>query len=182
MGIKIYFISGIYGVGKTTLIQTMSKTYFYESFSASDIISNCNGENYEFNKQVTNKYLNQDILVNVVNNKLLPNAKNNILLAGHFCIIGNTAPIGIEKLPMYVYENLNINKIVVLTANPHRILQNLAKRNKQTHYDEKFISLFQDTEVKFATTIAKKLGVDCLVYNMQYNNNDIINIRNFLER
>ena len=129
---KIYFISGIYGVGKTTLIKTMSKIYLYESFSASDIISNYNGENYKINKQVSNKYLNQDILINVVNNEILPNAKNNILLAGHFCIIGNTAPIGIEKLPVHVYENLNINKIVVLTANPSRILQNLAKRNKQS--------------------------------------------------
>ena len=77
---KIYFISGTYGVGKTTLIQTMSKIYFYESFSASDIISHYNGENYEFNKQVTDKHLNQDILINVVNNEILPNAKNKILL------------------------------------------------------------------------------------------------------
>ena len=78
------FVAGIYGVGKSTLCDTLSKELKIPAYSAGDLISSVNGERYGANKAVTDKISNQVILSMQVQ-KLLE-VTPQILLAGHFCI------------------------------------------------------------------------------------------------
>ena len=78
------FIAGTYGVGKSTLCDSLSKKLDIPAFSSGDLISNVNGEKYGANKFVKNKSANQDILE--VEVKKLLKQFPKILLAGHFCI------------------------------------------------------------------------------------------------
>lgn len=55
------FVAGSYGVGKSTLCNALSNTLTIPAYSASDLISNVNGEQYGANKAVKNKDANQDI-------------------------------------------------------------------------------------------------------------------------
>lgn len=78
------FIAGSYGVGKSTLCDNLSRVSGVPAYSAGDLISCINGEQYGANKVVQDKEANQDILVIEVGKKL--DHYPTILLAGHFCI------------------------------------------------------------------------------------------------
>ena len=60
------FISGAYGVGKSGLCGSLSSMLNIPAFSASDLISNVNGEKYGANKIVQNVEDNQNILIMAV--------------------------------------------------------------------------------------------------------------------
>ena len=82
MSKKIIFIAGSYGVGKTTLCNQISKVMKIPSYSASDLISKQNNEQYGENKYVMDSKANQDILVNQVS-KIQDNV---FIVNGHFCL------------------------------------------------------------------------------------------------
>lgn len=64
------FIAGSYGVGKSTLCDNLSRVSGVPAYSAGDLISCINGEQYGANKVVQDKEANQDILVIEVGKKL----------------------------------------------------------------------------------------------------------------
>lgn len=63
---KTIFVAGVYGVGKDYLCNKISEITRVKKFSASQLISNINKENYERNKDVKNKAKNQIILIKEV--------------------------------------------------------------------------------------------------------------------
>ena len=62
----VIFVAGVYGVGKSTLCEKLSKELSIPFYSASDLISKVNGESYGTNKVVKDKSQNQDILADVI--------------------------------------------------------------------------------------------------------------------
>lgn len=80
----LYFIAGVYGVGKSTLCEKISTILDIPFYSSGDLISNVNSETYGANKTVKDKAQNQNILVSAVNQSYL--RYPTMLLAGHFCI------------------------------------------------------------------------------------------------
>ena len=80
----VFFIAGVYGVGKSTLCEKLSKKLRIPFYSSGDLISKDNGELYGANKVVKDKNKNQNILADAVRQIFL--AYPSILLAGHFCI------------------------------------------------------------------------------------------------
>ena len=105
------FVAGIYGVGKSTLCDTLSKELKIPAYSAGDLISSVNGERYGANKAVTDKISNQVILSMQVQ-KLLE-VTPQILLAGHFCIFDKNN--GVDYLPEIIFLDLNIERIAQWT-------------------------------------------------------------------
>ena len=63
----VLFAAGVYGVGKSTLCAELSRVLSLPAFSAGDLISAVNGEQYGANKVVSDKNANQDILIEAVN-------------------------------------------------------------------------------------------------------------------
>ena len=70
-----FFVAGVYGVGKSTLCEQLSVDLNIPSFSAGDLISQVNGEQYGANKAVSDKSENQDILSVEVQQLLLKHSK-----------------------------------------------------------------------------------------------------------
>ena len=81
----VLFVTGVYGVGKSTLCAELSRALSMPAFSAGDLISAVNGEQYGANKVVSDKNANQDILIEAVNR--MTETQGPIILAGHFCIL-----------------------------------------------------------------------------------------------
>ena len=104
------FIAGIYGVGKSTLCDNLSKMLGIPAYSAGDLISSVNGEHYGANKAVTDKISNQAILALQVQELL--KVTPQILLAGHFCIFDKDN--NIDYLPENVFSDLEIEKMLLL--------------------------------------------------------------------
>ena len=123
------FIAGVYGTGKSTMCSTLSKRLLIPAFSAGDLISAINGEQYGANKAVSDKNNNQILLAERVRQLTQENQK--IILAGHFCIF--SADNDVEVLPESVYPALNISRIILLEADIQTIISNLRRRDGKNY-------------------------------------------------
>lgn len=172
----VYFIAGVYGVGKTTLCDFLSEKLNCPSFSASDLISKKTNEKYGANKSVTDKENNQNVLINAVN-EILDNYPQ-IILAGHFCIFNKENQV--EKLPEFVYKALHIKKIVLLEADINTIRDRLNERDHK-EYTLESIQQLRYEEKQMAAVTAQLIGCPLLIHQMSFSESDIENISGFLQ-
>ena len=93
-----------------------------------------------------------------------------ILLAGHFCILGNNGQV--EQLPEHTYSKIQLSAIILLEAGPEIIMQNLSRRDGK-EYSIQQIEEFLNTERNCAEHIAKNLNIPLFVHNMKFSNEDI---------
>lgn len=173
---KTIFVAGVYGVGKDYLCDIISEMTGIKKFSASQLISNINKENYEGNKDVIDKNKNQTILREEVH-KLLQKY-NTIFLTGHMCILNKN--MSIEELPQEVYGDLEITGMVLLKNKPDVIVQNLMKRDKK-EYNVKLIDEFQRKEEELFIKTAKIIKAKSLIIDLLYDNSDLERFQKFLE-
>lgn len=162
------FVAGVYGVGKSTLCQQLSDNLKIPAFSASDLISSVNGEQYGANKAVSDKIGNQDILALEVDKQLKMYSK--ILLTGHFCIFNYKN--GVDCLPENIYEKLNIRSILLIEADTEKILKNLSVRD-QRNYSHNQISKLQKTEKIIAQRVASRIGCNFYIHSMLFDGTDL---------
>ena len=173
---KTIFVAGVYGVGKDYLCDKIFEMIGIKKFSASQLISNINKENYEKNKDVKDKNKNQIILREEVY-KLLQKY-NTIILTGHMCILNKN--MSIEVLPQDVYDNLEITSMVLLKNKPNVIVQNLMKRDGKV-YNEKLMDEFQRKEEELFIKTAKAIHAKILIIDLLYDNSDLERFQKFLE-
>ena len=162
------FVAGSYGVGKSTLCDKLSKALGLPTYSAGDLISSINGEQYGANKAVQNKETNQDILAIEVSKKLAQHP--TILLAGHFCIFDRLN--GVDKLPRSVFTKLVLDQILLLEADPYRILSNLSIRDKK-EYQFEHIQLLLSAERQMAQEVAKQCSCCLHIHQMSFDDSDL---------
>ena len=162
------FVAGSYGVGKSTLCEKLSHKMAIPFYSAGDIKSKVNGETYGANKVVSDKAVNQDILSNEIKKilKIYP----NILLAGHFCIFNKSNQV--EYLPATVFSNLYIETILLLEADPERIVRNLSTRDGKEYTVQEIQELIA-AENAYAHKIAEGNSCPLLVYDMKFSESDV---------
>lgn len=164
----IFFIAGVYGVGKSTLCSKLKDYLKIPSFSAGDLISEVNGELYGKNKVVSDKNANQSILIHAVKNKLLQTP--TILLAGHFCIFN--AMNEVVLLPEFVYKEMPLLKIILLEAEPNRIFENIQNRDNKAYSKESLNELIEK-ERKQAIKISSDLNIPLTIHHMKFDKTDI---------
>jgi len=172
---QVFFVSGVYGVGKTTICSKLSEKTGIPSYSASDLISEKNNEQYGTQKSVKDKEENQQMLLNAV--KALPFVDNQILLSGHFCIFGRNQEV--EPLPDFVFTSLGITKIILLTAELSLILERLYKRDNVSYMPKSIGNLLCQEKLS-ANRFADILKCSLYIHRMQFNGNDVDNLTDFL--
>lgn len=171
------FVAGVYGVGKSTLCDQLSHALQIPYFSASDLISKVNGEQYGSNKTVTDKYSNQDILVMETQRELQKSPR--ILLAGHFCIF--TKENRVDRLPDSVFSRLSIKRLLLLDADTETIISNLSSRDKRQYTYQQILEL-QHAELTAANEIAKQIDCDLHIHTMRFDGTDHYECLSFLEK
>lgn len=162
------FVAGVYGVGKSTLCDSLARILDIPSYSAGDLISQVNGEIYGANKAVQNKYSNQEILAIAVDEKLKQSP--TILLAGHFCIFDKHNRV--DRLPSDIFNKLHIQHILLLESDANRIIQNLNRRDGK-HYTVQQILALLTEERNTAEEVAVTNGYPLSVHRMMFNETDI---------
>ena len=172
----VIFLSGVYGVGKSTLATEISKSLNIPHYSASDLITQRNGEKYGANKIVKDKAQNQQILIDNVKQLLLHNER--FILDGHFCIFNRQKEV--EKLPEFVFKKILIEQIILLKAELDNVKDNLAKRDS-SEYTVKQLTILQRQELRYAKTIAKELRVPIVIHTMEYNGEDFDKVLNLIQ-
>ncbi len=161
------FIAGVYGVGKSTLCHELTYHSNIPSYSAGDIISAVNGEKYGSNKIVANKNKNQSILSTEV--KKLLQVNPTIILAGHFCIFNKQGQV--DCLPEDIFFELDIEKILLLTAGIERICENLYQRDGINYSKDQIVNL-QNTEQSLAEKTSVILECPLYIHEMKFNSSD----------
>lgn len=169
------FIAGMYGTGKSTMCSALSKRLHIPTFSAGDLISEINGEQYGANKVVSDKNNNQAILVERI--RKLNRENGQIILAGHFCIFN--AENGVEILPESIYAELRIIRIVLLEADIQTVIANLHHRDEKV-YSEQSVSALMKKELEQSERIAKKLNCPLNIYKTTFTDRDSKNVASWL--
>lgn len=161
------FVSGTYGVGKTTLCSKLTNYLGLPHFSASQIIGH-----HDITKEVEDARLNQKLLVEGVFelNKKYP----SIILDGHFCIVENNQII---RLPLHTFDELQIQKVLILIDEPNSISSRLTIRGGQQFNVETILEL-QDAELEQANKYYSKYGASLMIINAKQI--DIGEIKNFI--
>lgn len=162
------FIAGVYVTGKSTMCSALSKELHIPAFSASDLISSFNGEQYGANKTVSDKNNNQLLLSKRVHQ--LSKEHGNIILAGHFCIFDSNDEVDI--LPESVFPTLNISQIILLESDVQKIISNLRHRDGRV-YSETSISILVKKEQEQSKHIAKRLNCLLSIYQMTFTDQDV---------
>lgn len=163
------FVAGVYGVGKSTLCNQLSEALHIPFFSAGDLISKINGEQYGANKAVGDKYNNQDILAIEVHRQLKNNPR--IILAGHFCIF--TKDNQVDHLPEDVFQGLEITGILLLEATTEKLLSNLSSRDKRKYTYQQILAI-QQAEQAVAKKIAAQIDCELLTHSMKFDGTDFV--------
>ncbi len=161
------FIAGVYGAGKSTMCSALSAKLHIPAFSAGDLISAINGEQYGANKAVTDKDNNQVLLAERV--RELNHENGQIILAGHFCIFN--ADNGVEVLPESIYSALDVARIVLLESDVQTIIEHLRCRDGKD-YLEKSVSELIEKEREQSERISKQLKCPLDIYKMTFTDRD----------
>lgn len=167
----IIFFAGIYGVGKSTLSSKISKTILLPEYSASELISMSNNEEYGKNKFVSDVKKNQVILAE--NSKKILQEKGDFLMSGHFCIFNSDYSINI--LPTTFFDETQIKTIILLIADIDRIIQNLNTRDSIS-YKKSDLTILQEEEIKQARKISELRKIPLHIYKMEFSDNDASNV------
>lgn len=167
----IIFFAGIYGVGKSTLSSKISKTILLPEYSASELISMSNNEEYGKNKFVSDVKKNQVILAE--NSKKILQEKGDFLMSGHFCIFNSDYSINI--LPTTFFDQTQIKTIILLIADIDRIIQNLNTRDSIS-YKKSDLTILQEEEIKQARKISELRKIPLHIYKMEFSDNDASNV------
>ncbi|WP_233959234.1 ATP-binding protein [Pectobacterium versatile] len=136
----IVMVAGVYGVGKSTVSNKLSKDFNIKFYSASDLIKTEKGySNWDKDKKTDQVKNNQEYLIAAINKM----SGYDFLLDGHFCLINKDG--NIENIDIFTIKQLDIDAVLLLKEEPGIISRRLFDRDK-IFWDERFISKMQENE------------------------------------
>lgn len=164
---SVYFVSGVYGVGKSTLCNKLRQATGLPAFSAGDLISEINGETYGRNKAVKDIENNQDILLLAVETKL--QVCPEMILAGHFCIVNKNNKV--ETLPDYIFNKIHLRQIILLEADVLQVAKNIYSRDQQVYPIQTLAQLIACERMQ-AQRVSQTLRIPLTIHHMHYDHSD----------
>jgi adenylate kinase len=172
---NLIFITGVHGVGKTTLSKKIATKFNLLYLNAGEIIRDGKKVKAQNKSKVVSNIKDNQIL-------LLEGLKKYtghqwLLLDGHLTLINKMYEV--EKIDAGFIHKIDPKGIILLTNKPAQILKNLKKRDSKD-YDIKLIANQQDLEIGYAQQLAGQLKIGLLTVN-GYNEPEIFkNLKGFL--
>lgn len=153
---KVIFVSGVHGVGKTSMCENYQTNEMFTCQSAGNLIRAAKAKsNIAKNKDVKNIDDNQQLLIKAVSN--IKNSGKLLLLDGHFAIWNSEhLPTAIETK---VFIDLGIDSIITIHDEPHLIAERIRTRDESSSITESEIDALQKIEIEQANKIANTLGI-----------------------
>lgn len=151
----MYFVAGTHGVGKTIYCKIIQKMMDIPHFTASEVIRSVKEEGFDKQKRVGNIDANQQILLHGLKN--IEHRYKNYILDGHICLINTEKKI--VPIDLEVFKEMNMEKLVIVVADPKIIAQRLKQRDHVT-WDIQLIKQLQVAEIAYGRRIASALKID----------------------
>lgn len=146
-------VCGVHGVGKTAYCEQLSKQLKIPAYSASQLISMCMART-DVDKRVMDIGRNQQILLEEV--QKLRQVQEDMILDGHLCLFNQSGAI--ERIPVEIFQTLQVQRIDVIVDQPRRIAKRLQQRD-QSVWPVSRISAFQQEEVRYARELSRALHI-----------------------
>ncbi|MBB4635218.1 ATP-binding protein [Longimicrobium terrae] len=156
---RLYFVGGIHGSGKTTLCRNLAAKLRAPHHSAGELIR-LGGESQEVrDKTVRDVKKNQTLLLSALND--LRNAGTaTVILDGHYTVVDSTGaicPVEIE-----VFHALNPSSLVLVDSEPELVVKRLRERDNRD-YSLTFVEHHAREEKAHAETISRTLQIPLLL-------------------
>lgn len=146
------FLSGVHGVGKSSLCVKIHERTGIPFYTASELIRDFKSDSLNKSKFTRNIDDNQHVLIKCI--EQIPERK--FILDGHICLLNENQQIC--KIDKSFIQILNPSLILIKTSMPNEIQKRLVKRDCQC-YDVEFITQFQNTELNYAREMADSLDI-----------------------
>src|SRR5260221_321590 len=114
----LYFFGGIFGSGKSTLCQTLSRLLPGTHLKASELIGYVPNQSDPTGKSVREVLENQERLVSVLAD--LCTASANVLLDGHFCLLDEKSAI--VRIPVNFFKRIHPTALVLVESGADEVL------------------------------------------------------------
>ncbi len=165
---KLVFISGVHGVGKSTLCGKINDALYIKVKSCSDIIKD-NSVYIENSKVVDKAEANQNALIF----GLTEFRNNPLLLDGHFCLIGQNEEI--IELDFKIFDQISPTLIINITASAKVIYRRMMERDGST-FPLSLIDDLQIQETKNSHEFGKLRGIPVVNYESGSDVSKLVNI------
>jgi adenylate kinase len=154
---KVVFVGGIHGVGKSTLCERVAAANDFVHVTASAIIRDAGLKTrLPKEKMVRDVVANQALLLGGFLKLRSTCTSKGILLDGHFAL---TTHEGVsERVPIDVFGALQVSSLICLQDSPGAIASRLNMRDGSTG-GEDFLSEFQRLELNHAAEVSRELGL-----------------------
>lgn len=154
------FLSGIHGVGKSTLATELEKKIDIKTFSVSDLIRKA-GNNINATDKNTEKIShNQAAWKNELSKLNIDGAM--LLLDGHFCLLDKDR--NIVTLPFTTFKNTRMSKIICIKNDPQIIKERLLERDN-SEYPLALLEEFQNCELQQAMSYSHENNISLFIYD-----------------
>lgn len=164
---KIYFIGGIHGTGKTSICQLLSKRYNIPNYSSGILIN----KGKQIYKQVDKINDNQEILIKEI--ERLSDYHNNIILDGHYTLLDENN--NIQYISDELFGNLNIKQMILLKCNVD-IIYNRLKERDNIDYDKNILLKLQKAEENYYNNLCNKFNFQHKIYDTSTDISHLISI------
>lgn len=163
------FLSGIHGVGKTTLIKRLEQDLKITCYSSSLLIENELKNKMPIDKKVSDIKYNQLILEKAIDK--LYKTGNIFILEGHLCLLDNDGKV--VRIPKKTFYNLHLDMIIVIIDDIEKISKrNLGKSELLSNIE--FICEFQKQEIDYAKFLGEFLQIQIMIIQNSESGYEII--------
>lgn len=176
---SLTFVTGIYGVGKSTLCRQLASETSVQYLKASTLIFDQLNQAQPSNKRVSSvSHLDSNQQALIVALSTIKSTED-ILLEGHSCLLDQNNIV--HRIPLDVFRAINVTRIILVTRSVAPVQLGLINRDN-TKYDIAALEQLQENELNYALQISKKLSIPYLHVNLDHTSTDtaLSAIKNFL--
>jgi adenylate kinase len=145
---RLAFVGGVHGVGKSNLCTAVAPLVRATHVSAGSLIRQTLKRSIVADKSVADIPGDQEALLNALAGLEHP----IVLLDGHFCLLRSDG--GVEDIAPPVFARMRPQVLAVITADPDLIARRLYARDGQWH-DKRQIETLQRAELAHAARVAE---------------------------
>lgn len=150
----MFFLSGIHGVGKTTIGKRLENELQLKCYTASALIEHGTGHGMSLDKKVSDIVYNQTALVEEV--EKLKTYNRNFILEGHLCVLDANG--NVQRISSDTFFKMNPRRIIVLVDDVSKIAERNHGRGDRLSSEE-FLRDFQQAEVDYGEVIGQLLQI-----------------------
>ena len=158
----IFFIAGAHAVGKSTICDFYAKEQGFIHKSASALISEAKGHDFNLDKKTSTPEENQKFLISRLSE--IRESDSNLLLDGHFVLVGSQGEL--IELKEEVFKDMKLDGVVLIECDDVKIEERFRNRGASLHYSP---AELREAERRNAVKICEALSIPIIILNEPTN-------------